>query len=127
MTIPFYSHTDEGRSCQHVGLWVLSSHGAIGRGTRLYLGQNKHKAPLRRNAMGLNFTGKTWSTNFISGVMLRTPSASYSTALPKLVAEYATDVKHLLEAGPYGPYGDQQGPTGARQTVWGKEIILERP
>ena len=97
--IPFYSHTDEGRSYKHLPLWILSSHGAIGRGTRSYLASGKHKAPLRRNPMGLNFLGKTWSTNFIFASVLQTVTAECPEAIPELVEQYAADVRMLLYTG----------------------------
>eukprot|EP00435_Cladocopium_sp_Y103_P052125 s815_g16.t1 len=97
--IPFYSHTDEGRSYKHLPLWILSSHGAIGRGTRSYLASGKHKAPLRRNAMGMNFAGKTWSTNFIFASALQTVTAECPEAIAKLVEQYAADVRMLLYTG----------------------------
>lgn len=103
--IPFYSHSDEGRSFKHMPIFILSCHGAIGRGTRAYLGAGKHRAPLRRNSMGLNFAGKTWSTNFIFCSALKTVSSRYPNAVPKLIQEFALDVKHLLETGIYSQDG----------------------
>lgn len=98
-TIPFYSHTDEGRSYKHLPIWILSSHGAIGRGTRLYLGAGKHRAPLRRNSMGLNFAGKSWATNFMFAAVMKTVSVECPDAISQLVAQYADDVRMLLEQG----------------------------
>ena len=74
--VPFYSHTDEGRSYKHLGLWVLSAHGALGRGTRAYLASQEHRRPLYQNEMGMNYIGKTWSTQFLFATMLKqlTPS-----------------------------------------------------
>ena len=99
MCIPFYSHTDEGRSYKHLPIWVLSSHGAIGRGTRAYLQAQKHKAPLRRNSMGLNFTGKTWATNYMFAAVMKQVTLKVPDALDTLVRAYAADVKMLLETG----------------------------
>ena len=98
-TIPFFSHSDEGRSYKHLPIWILSSHGAIGRGTRLYLRAGKHKAPLRRNSMGLNFAGKSWATNFMFSAVMKTVSMDCPDAISQLVARYADDVKMLLEQG----------------------------
>ena len=98
-TIPFYSPTDEGRSYKHLPIWILSSHGAIGRGTRLYLGAGKHRAPLRRNSMGLNFAGKSWATNFMFAAVMKTVSVECPDAISQLVAQYADDVRMLLEQG----------------------------
>ena len=97
--VPFLSHTDEGRSYQHAGIWVMSSAGCIGRGTRSYLNLQKHKAPLDRNQMGLNFTGHTFSTNFLYATMLRTVYQEHPTAMEKLLEEYARDAEKLLHEG----------------------------
>lgn len=97
--VPFFSHTDEGRSYKHMPIWILSSHGALGRGTRSYLSAGKHRAPLRRNGMGMNYIGKTWSTNFVFAAVTKTVSVVCPNAIPKLVAEYASDVQTLLETG----------------------------
>ena len=98
-TIPFFSHTDEGRSYKHLPIWILSSHGAIGRGTRLYLAAGKHRAPLRRNSMGLNFAGKSWATNYMFAAVMKTVSLDCPDAISQLVAQYADDVRMLLEQG----------------------------
>lgn len=98
-TIPFYSHTDEGRSVRHLPLFVLSSHGALSRGTQAYLKNGRHRAPLRRNSMGLNFVGKTWSTNFIFTAVLKTVSVECPDAISKLVEQYASDVYKLMVEG----------------------------
>lgn len=96
--IPFLSHTDEGRSYKHLPLFVLSSHGAVGRGSRSWLAQGKHKAPLRRNAMGLNMVGSTWSTNFIfcsaAKNVIQEPGA-----LDKILEVYSDDVYKLMTEG----------------------------
>ena len=96
--IPFMSHTDEGRSYKHLPLFVLSSHGALGRGSRSWLSQGKHKAPLRRNAMGLNMVGATWSTNFIfcsaAKYVIQEPGA-----LDKILEMYSDDVFKLMTEG----------------------------
>jgi len=92
------SHTDEGRSYKHLPLFVLSSHGAVGRGSRSWLAQGKHKAPLRRNAMGLNMVGSTWSTNFIfcsaAKNVIQEPGA-----LDKILEVHSDDVYKLMTEG----------------------------
>ncbi|CAK8995140.1 unnamed protein product [Durusdinium trenchii] len=97
--IPYYSHSDEGRSFKHLPIWILSSHGALGRGTRFYLASGKHRAPLRRNGMGLNFVGKTWSTNYIFTAAMKVVLVDVPDALDKLVAAFASDAQMLLETG----------------------------
>ena len=97
--IPFFSHTDEGRSYKHLPLWILSAHGALGRGTRSWLNSGKHRAPIRRNGMGMNFVGKTWSTQFMFASMLRTLSTQNPQAMTKLLEAFAADVFELMTHG----------------------------
>ncbi|CAJ1355923.1 unnamed protein product, partial [Effrenium voratum] len=99
LTIPIYSHADEGRSYKHQALWVLSSHGALGRGTRAYINRNKHRTPLRRNQMGLNFVGQTWSTQFTFCTLLRAVANQYPDSLDTLTALYAEDLERLAHEG----------------------------
>ena len=98
-TLPFFSHSDEGRSYKHLPLFVLSSHGALGRGTRSYLNAKCHKAPLRRNGMGMNFIGKTWTTQFMFTTVLKTVSQEHPEIIQKLMEVYAADVRKLLTEG----------------------------
>lgn len=97
--IPYFSHTDEGRSVKHLPFWVLSSHGCLGRGTRAYLRKSKHKSKLKENGMGLNFMGKTWSTNFIFSCMLRPLAVRNPQALEELLKIYAADAHELMFEG----------------------------
>ncbi|CAK8985279.1 unnamed protein product [Durusdinium trenchii] len=39
--VPILSHSDEGRSTKHLPLFVMSFHGALGRGTQLYVQKQK--------------------------------------------------------------------------------------
>ena len=98
-TVPFFSHSDEGRSYKHLPLFVLSSHGALGRGTRSYLNAKCHKAPLRRNGMGMNFIGKTWTTQFMFTTVLKTVTQEHPEIFDKLIEAYAADVQKLLTEG----------------------------
>ena len=98
-TVPFFSHSDEGRSYKHLPLFVLSSHGALGRGTRSYLNAKCHKAPLRRNGMGMNFIGKTWTTQFMFTTVLKTVTQEHPEIFEKLIEAYAADVEKLLTEG----------------------------
>ena len=97
--IPFFTHTDEGRSYKHAGFWVMSSAGSIGRGTRSFLKRQKHLEPLNKNEMGLNFIGSTFSTNFIFACMLRSVHQAHTQALDHLMTEFARDAQMLLEHG----------------------------
>ena len=97
--VPFYSHTDEGRSYKHLGLWVLSAHGALGRGTRAYLASREHRLPLTENEMGMNYIGKTWSTQFLFATMLKTAYTKYPEAQERLVELFAQDCVEMLFEG----------------------------
>lgn len=97
--IPFFSHTDEGRSFKHLPLLVISIHGCLGRGTKSYLQKSKHMARIPQNEMGLNFLGQTFSTNFMFACMLRTVSAEHPRALQKLFEIFAADCEWLMHRG----------------------------
>lgn len=98
-TIPFFSHTDEGRSLKHLPIWILSSHGALGRGTKKFLVSKKHVAPLHRHGLGMNFLGSTWATQFVFATMLRSVSEAYPGSLDKLIRFYSEDVRRLALEG----------------------------
>ena len=97
--VPFFSHADDGRSYKHLGIWILSSAGCIGRGTRMHVDSNRHRLPLHENAMGANFMGKTWTTQFIFTTVLKTVYTQYPNILDELTSIYAEDVKKLLFEG----------------------------
>ena len=90
-TVPFYSHTDEGRSLKHEPLNVLSCHGALGRGTQLWVDKGKDKQPLEESEMGLNFLGQAFSYQFLIFTMLRKTSTTYDEAQDTLIDLFAKD------------------------------------
>ena len=99
--IPTYTHTDEGRSVKKLPLWILSVHGALGRGTNAWLRKGKDKVPLRRNGLGLPFVGPTWSNHFMFSCMLRTKKffKKDPKVLDDLVLAFAEDMQELLLNG----------------------------
>ena len=97
--VPIFSHTDEGRSYKHLGLWVTSFHGCLGRGTRPYLATGKHKLPVSQNEMGLNYIGQSWSTQFMFATMIKTTYLKHPTAQEKLIEIFVNDLKDLLDDG----------------------------
>jgi hypothetical protein len=103
--IPVYSHTDEGRSYKKAALWLLSTHGALGRGTRGFLKRGKDKLPLKRNGFGLNFCGHTWSTNFMFSCMLRKFFKKKPQVLDDLISVYARYMEDLLINGVWNAAG----------------------
>ena len=95
--VPFYSHSDEGTTFRDAALWVLNVHGVIGRGTRSFLGSGKHRAPVHRNAMGLNYLGNTWGTHCLIATMMKCVASPET--LNVLLSAFAADVKELLHTG----------------------------
>ena len=69
--IPVYSHTDEGRSLKKQPIFILSTQGLLGRGTHAYLRSQRQKAPLHRNAMGMNVISHPMATHFIFACFLK--------------------------------------------------------
>ena len=106
--VPVFSHTDEGRSYKHQPLWVLSTHGCLGRGTKEYVDKGKHFAPIKRRSMGLNFLGNTWSNQFIFCTMLRAVTVEYPGSMTKLVELYAEDMAMLANQGMTNSRGDRR-------------------
>ena len=98
-TIPYFSHSDEGRSYKKEALWIFSVHGCFGRGTQHYIRSGKHKAPLRRNQFGLNFVGHSLSTQFLFATMLRETSNLNPGALQNLLKIFAEDAAQLSTQG----------------------------
>lgn len=98
-TVPYFSHSDEGRTSKKEGIFVLSCHGSIGRGTRSYLAQQKECRALPQNQMGLNFLGGSFATQFLIFVMTKRFSNSHPGALDMIVKEFAKDACHLLQDG----------------------------
>eukprot|EP00438_Fugacium_kawagutii_P033632 Skav229855 [mRNA] locus=scaffold148:52700:57870:+ [translate_table: standard] len=105
--VPVFSHTDEGRSYKHAAIWVLSTHGCIGRGTKEYVDKKKHLLPLARRSMGLNFLGSTWSNQFMFCTMLREVATEHPGSMQKLLEIYAEDMAMLARDGVSNKRGDR--------------------
>lgn len=103
--VPVFSHTDKGRSYKKQALWLLSTHGALGRGTRGFLRKGKDKLSLKRCGFGLNFCGHTWSTHFMFSCMLRKFFKKQPKILDDLVRIYAKDMEELLRSGVWSSDG----------------------
>ena len=100
--VPILSHSDEGRSTKHLPLFVMSFHGALGRGTQLYVQKQKHLAPLHRRQFGLNFLGQSWGTQFLCFAILREMVDDNPDALKTLIQHFARDFQQLAEEGIVG-------------------------
>ena len=98
-TIPYYSHTDEGRTYKSKPIWILSVHGCLGRGTQSYVRKGKHRMGLNRLQMGLNYIGNTWSTHFMFTCLVRQFMTERPDALDILVRIFASDCEMLLNQG----------------------------
>lgn len=98
-TIPYYSHSDEGRSYKKEALWIFSVHGCLGRGTNGFLKRRKHLPRVERNQMGMNFVGPTLSTQFLFATMLREKSKQNPGSMEKLLEIFALDAKDLYTQG----------------------------
>ena len=97
--IPVFAHVDEGRTYKSKALLVLSVHGCLGRGTRSYARRVVKKPHLKRDPMGMNYTGTTWSTNFMYASLLRTSMIEAPSALPALLSDFAEDMTALATTG----------------------------
>lgn len=105
MLVPVYSHTDEGRSYKHQPLWVLSTHGCIGRGTSTYIASKQNLKRIEERPMGLNFVGSTWSTQFMFASVLRAVLTEHPEAMDKLIGIYADDMSRLVHDGAWSSDG----------------------
>ncbi|CAK9110820.1 Uncharacterized protein SCF082_LOCUS51463 [Durusdinium trenchii] len=104
--IPYYTHTDEGRTVRDSALWILSVHGVIGRGTASFLKAGRHKAPVHRNSLGLNYVGSTWGTHCLIATMMKSVT-SHPGAMDKLLQAFAEDAKALYNDGFTSETGEQ--------------------
>ena len=97
--IPCYSHCDEGRAYKKQGLLLLSVHGCLGLGTRSWRKRGVHKNTLKRNGMGLNYLGNSWSRQFYFCSLHRSAYAKNFAPLEMLLQTFATDMSVLSTNG----------------------------
>ena len=100
--VPVYSHIDEGRTYKKNGIMILSCAGALGRGTNNYkkrMSRMVRKPSLKQSGMGLNYTGNTWSTQFLIASLVRTAYAKKPEVLNKLLETFAEDMAQLAAYG----------------------------
>ena len=95
ITIPYFSHQDEGRGYKHQAFWVLSCHGSIGRGTHEYLRREKDKVDIQDMEMGCNFIGNTWATQFLICTMLKSITSENPNAIDKVMEIFSQDAYQL--------------------------------
>ena len=95
--VPYYTHSDESRTFRDAPLWVFNVHGMVGRGTLEYLRLNKHRLEVHSNSQGLNYVGNTWATHLLIATMMK--HVSSPETISKLISEFASDAKSLLDTG----------------------------
>lgn len=98
-TIPFYSHSDEGRTYKSKPIYILSAHGVLGRGTEGYVRLGKHQKSVSELEMGLNFLGSTWSNHFIFCSIVRALLFENEDALDTISKQFAEDCEMLIKDG----------------------------
>ena len=103
--VPYFTHTDEGRSYKHAAIWVMSMHGALGRGTSAWLQSGQHRAKVNSNGMGLNYTGKTWSTQCMFATCTKKVYLTHTNAIQDLIKVFSEDAEMLLKQGITGKDG----------------------
>ena len=97
---PAFCHFDEGRTYKSKALLIVSLHGALGKGTRSYQRRmGTKKFHIKRNPMPLNYTGKTWGTQFFLCSLLRSAIATHPNSLNMMLATLATDLEHVATTG----------------------------
>ncbi|CAL1129712.1 unnamed protein product [Cladocopium goreaui] len=99
VTIPYYSHQDEGRGYKHQAIWVLSVHGCLGRGTHEYIRRGKHQVDVQNMEFGCNFIGNTWSTQFLLCTMSKSVTHKCPGAMNRIVELFAEDCAKLAREG----------------------------
>ena len=99
LCLPVYSHTDQGRTYQKQGILIVSTHGALGRGTRSFIAKQVKKNHLKKPRMGMNFVGKTLSTQFLCCALLRSVYADDDTSFRKVMSYHAEDMSMLSTQG----------------------------
>ena len=108
-TIPVYCHVDDGRTYKSKGLFVLSVHGALGRGTAAYKRRmGVRKTAIKQNPMGMNYIGNTWGTQFFFCSLLRSVMAEDEAVLDKVLSVFAKDMEELAISGVQNTRGNDR-------------------
>ena len=104
--IPFFTHSDEGRTYKSKAIYILSCHGALGRGTQGYLRQGDHELlPVCEQQQGLNFIGNTWGNQFIFTCVVRQQMVENPDLLDQISRIFASDARKLIMEGILGEDG----------------------
>ena len=108
VTIPYFTHQDEGRGLKKEAIWIFSAHACIGRGTRDYISLEKHLVDVESMEFGLNFCGSTWATHCLLATMQRNVSARFPDAINKIMEVFAQDASDLARTGLVSGSGGHQ-------------------
>ena len=98
-TVPVFAHVDEGRTYKKSALLILSVHGCLGKGTRSYAKRIVRKPHIKRDPMGMNYVGSTWSTHFTIGSLLRSLINQDASCLNSLMSTFGQDMSDLATQG----------------------------
>ena len=99
ITIPYFTHQDEGRGFKKQAIWVFSAHGSVGRGTQEYIRRNQSRLSIGEQELGMNFVGSTWATHVPMCTMLRAVLSSCPEAIDKVMECFAEDASKLWLQG----------------------------
>ena len=103
--IPFFSHSDEGRTYKSKPIYILSCHGALGRGTQASLRHADPTLHVSDQQQGLNFVGNTWSNQFIFTCVVRQYMVENPDLLDEISRVFASDTRKLIMEGIEGQDG----------------------
>ena len=92
-TIPVLHHGDEGRGYKKRQIMVLSTHGALGKGSR----HDRHQES--EGHLPLNMVGNTYLTHFLTGVMPVALYADNPEALDHVLSLVAKEFEELFYHG----------------------------
>eukprot|EP00439_Symbiodinium_sp_Y106_P019610 s2254_g2.t1 len=107
-SVPVFAHVDEGRTYKSKALLILSVHGCLGKGTRGYAKRFVRKPHIKRDPMGMNYIGSTWTTHFTFGALLRSLINEDDSCLNKLMSAFGSDMTELATQGVTSEGGDKR-------------------
>ena len=92
VTIPFFSHQDEGKGYKHQAIWIFSLHAFLGRGCHEFIRRQKHQGQIRDLEFGCNYTGNTWANHFLICTMLRSVTHKVPEAIDMVMKSFPKTV-----------------------------------
>ena len=101
-TIPVYTHKDEGRSSKKKPIMILTTQGALGKGTAAQRRRNARgviKHTVKTTPMKMNFIGHTYTTRYMFMAMPRSVYKHCPDTFFTMLKLYASDMKSLAYDG----------------------------